>query len=90
MAYIGRFVAPRGNYAIEKERIYDMAKVCALTGTRPRSGNSVSHANNNKSKRRFKPNLITKRIWDPAKKRYVKMRITTRALKSLDKKAMGK
>jgi large subunit ribosomal protein L28 len=66
-----------------------MAKVCALTGKRPRSGNTVSHANN-KTKRRFKPNLITKRVWDPAKKRYVKMRISARALKSLDKKAMVK
>jgi len=66
-----------------------MAKVCALTGKRPRAGNSVSHANN-KTKRRFKPNLITKRIWDPAKKRYVKMRITTRALKTLDKKGLTK
>ncbi len=66
-----------------------MAKVCALTGTRTRSGNRVSHAHN-KTKRRFKPNLITKRIWDPKKKRYVKMRITTRALKTLDKKQLLK
>ncbi len=66
-----------------------MAKVCALTGTRPKSGNNVSHANN-KTKRRFKPNLITKRVWDPKKKRYVKMRITARALKTLDKKNLVK
>lgn len=66
-----------------------MAKVCALTGTRPKSGNRVSHAHN-KTKRRFKPNLITKRVWDPKKKRYVKMRITTRALKTLDKKQLLK
>jgi large subunit ribosomal protein L28 len=61
-----------------------MAKVCALTGTRPKSGT------HNKTKRRFKPNLITKRVWDPKKKRYVKMRITTRALKTLDKKQLLK
>ena len=66
-----------------------MAKICALTGTRPKAGNRVSHANN-KTKRRFKPNLITKRVWDPKKKRYVKMRITTRALKTLDKKQLVK
>ncbi len=66
-----------------------MAKVCALTGSRPSSGNSVSHANN-KTKRRFKPNLISKRVWDPKLKRYVKMRITARALKTLDRKQLVK
>jgi len=66
-----------------------MAKVCALTGARPSSGNNVSHANN-RTKRRFKPNLIAKRVWDPRKRRYVKMRITTKALKTLDKKQLIK
>ena len=71
-------------YADKEDK--QMAKVCSLTGRRPQSGNRVSHANN-KTKRRFKPNLISKRVWDPAKKRWVKMRITTRALKTLDKKS---
>ena len=69
-----------------EQKDLEMAKVCALTGRRPQSGNRVSHANN-KTRRRFKPNLISKRVWDPAKKRWVKMRITTRALKTLDKKS---
>ena len=66
-----------------------MSKVCALTGKRSRTGNTVSHANN-KTSRRFKPNLITKRVWDPATKRWVRMRISTRALKTLDKKNLLK
>jgi len=66
-----------------------MAKVCALTGKRSQSGNRVSHAHN-KTRRRFKPNLVTKRVWDPAKKCWVKMRISTRALKTLDKKNLIK
>jgi len=66
-----------------------MSKVCSLTGSRSRAGNTVSHANN-KTRRRFKPNLITKRVWDPATKRWVRMRISTRALKTLDKKNLLK
>lgn len=64
-----------------------MAKVCAITGKRPRSGNSVSHANN-KSRRRFNPNLVSKRIWIPEEKRWVRVKISTKALKTLDKKGL--
>ena len=46
-----------------------MAKVCALTGKRPMSGNNVSHANN-KTRRRFEPNLQGKRLWLPSEKRW--------------------
>ncbi len=66
-----------------------MAKVCQLTGKRTRTGNNVSHAHN-KTKRTFKPNLVHKRVWDPNKKCWVKMRISTRALKTLDKKNLVK
>ncbi len=62
-----------------------MSKRCEITGKKPSSGHTVSHANN-KSKRRFNPNLVTKRIWVPEEKRWVRMRISTRALKTLDKK----
>ncbi|MEW5702841.1 MAG: 50S ribosomal protein L28 [Candidatus Zixiibacteriota bacterium] len=62
-----------------------MSKVCAITGKKPGSGHTVSHANK-KSKRRFNPNLISKRVWVPEEKRWVRMRISTKALKTLDKK----
>jgi large subunit ribosomal protein L28 len=62
-----------------------MAKRCPITGKSPKSGNNVSHANN-KTKRRFNPNLVSKRVWVPEEKRWVRMKISTRALKTLDKK----
>ena len=62
-----------------------MSKCCPITGKRPHIGNSVSHANN-RTKRRFNPNLVSKRVWNPEEKRWVRMRISTKALKTLDKK----
>jgi len=62
-----------------------MSKRCELTGTTVMVGNNVSHANN-RTKRRFLPNLQKKRIWIPEEKRFVTMTITARALKTLDKK----
>ncbi|MEW5875924.1 MAG: 50S ribosomal protein L28 [Candidatus Zixiibacteriota bacterium] len=64
-----------------------MPKVCAITGKRPRTGNTVSHANN-KSRRRFNPNLVSKRVWNPVEKRWVRVKISTKALKTLDKKGL--
>jgi large subunit ribosomal protein L28 len=61
-----------------------MSKVCAVTGKKPLSGNNVSHANN-KSKRRQLPNLQVKRVWDEESKRWVKIRVSARGLKTLDK-----
>lgn len=61
-----------------------MAKVCPVTGKRPISGNRVSHANN-KTKRRFEPNLQEKRIWVPSEKRFIRVRLSTRALRLIDK-----
>jgi large subunit ribosomal protein L28 len=62
-----------------------MARKCDLTGTRPMVGNNVSHANN-KTKRRFLPNLQRKRIWLPEEKRFITIKATAKALKTLDKK----
>ncbi len=62
-----------------------MSKCCPITGKRPHIGNSVSHANN-RTKRRFNPNLVSKRVWNPEEKRWVRMRISAKALKTLDKK----
>ncbi len=62
-----------------------MAKFCPVTEKRPMSGNNVSHANN-KTKRRFEPNLHSKRIWVPGEGRFVKLRLSARALRIIDKK----
>lgn len=66
-----------------------MSKRCELTGTQPQSGNHVSHANN-KSRRRFLPNLQTKRIWVAEDKKWITIRATAKALKTLDKKGYKK
>jgi large subunit ribosomal protein L28 len=61
-----------------------MSKFCQLTGTSVMSGNNVSHANN-RTRRRFLPNLQKKRIWIPEEKRWITIKATTKALKTLDK-----
>ena len=66
-----------------------MSKRCELTGRRPMSGNYVSHANN-RSNCRFLPNLQTKRIWLQEEKKWVTVRATAKALKTLDKKGYKK
>ena len=62
-----------------------MSKVCQLTGKTVQFGNNVSHANN-RTRRRFLPNLQKKRIWVAEENRFVTLRISTRALRTLDKK----
>lgn len=61
-----------------------MARRCDLTGVGAMYGNNVSHANN-KTRRRFLPNLQKKRIWVPEEGRWVTVKATARALKTLDK-----
>ena len=61
-----------------------MAKVCAVTGKKPMSGNSVSHANN-RSKRRFEPNLHDKRFWVPSENRFVTLRVSSRGMRTINK-----
>jgi len=61
-----------------------MAKICPITGKRPQFGNKVSHANN-KTRRRWEPNLQWKRIWVPSEKRFVRMRISARGLRTMEK-----
>jgi large subunit ribosomal protein L28 len=65
----------------------EMARVCELTGTKPMSGNNVSHAHN-KTRRRFLPNLQKKRIWLPEEKRWITIKATAKAIKTLDKKGL--
>ncbi|MCB1609214.1 MAG: 50S ribosomal protein L28 [Xanthomonadales bacterium] len=61
-----------------------MARVCQVTGKRPRVGNNVSHANN-KTRRRFLPNLQWHRIWVESENRFVRLRISGAALRTIDK-----
>jgi large subunit ribosomal protein L28 len=61
-----------------------MAKVCQVTGKGPMVGNNVSHANN-KTKRRFLPNLQYRRFWVESENRWVRLRITNAALRTIDK-----
>ena len=62
-----------------------MARVCELTGKRPLVGNNVSHANN-RTKMRQLPNLKTKRIWVAEENKFITVKISTRALRTLKKK----
>ena len=62
-----------------------MSKVCQLTGKRPLTGNLVSHANNRTKTRQY-PNLKVKRIWIPEESRFIKLKLSTRALRTLKKK----
>ena len=64
-----------------------MSKVCQVTGKRPMTGNTVSHANN-KTKRRFLPNLQVRRLWVESEKRWVRLRISCNGLRTLDKKGI--
>ena len=61
-----------------------MARVCQVTGTGPMSGNNVSHANN-KTKRRFLPNLQYRRFWVETENRWVRLRVSCAALRLIDK-----
>ncbi len=64
-----------------------MARVCQVTGKKPIVGHHVSHANN-KTKRRYLPNLQYRRIWVESENRYVRMRLTTAGLRLIDKKGI--
>lgn len=66
-----------------------MSRVCQVTGKRPMSGNSVSHANN-RTRRRFLPNLHTQRFWLETEKRYVKLRVSRQGLRIIDKHGIEK
>ncbi len=61
-----------------------MSRVCQVTGKKPLSGNHVSHANN-KSKRRFLPNLHQRRFWVESENRWVRLRVSSKGLRIIDK-----
>ncbi len=66
-----------------------MARVCQVTGKQPRAGNNVSHAHN-KTRRRFLPNLHTHRFWAESEERWVKLRVSTKGLRIIDRKGIDK
>ncbi len=64
-----------------------MSRVCQVTGKRPAVGNNRSHAKN-ATRRRFLPNLQTHRFWVESENRFVQLRLTTRAMRTIDKKGI--
>jgi large subunit ribosomal protein L28 len=64
-----------------------MSRVCQVTGKRPMSGNNVSHANN-KTRRRFLPNLHTQRFWLESEKRFITLRVSRKGLRIIDKRGI--
>jgi len=64
-----------------------MARVCQVTGKKPMVGNNVSHANN-RTKRRFLPNLQSRRFWLESENRWVRLRVSNAGLRLIDKKGV--
>jgi len=61
-----------------------MSRVCQVTGKKPVSGNNVSHANN-RTRRRFLPNLHIHKFWVESENRWVKLRLSTKGMRIIDK-----
>ena len=61
-----------------------MSRVCMVTGKKPVTGNNVSHARN-KTRRRFSPNIHSHRFWVESEKRFVKLRLSTKGMRIIDK-----
>jgi large subunit ribosomal protein L28 len=61
-----------------------MSRVCQVTGKRPVAGNNVSHANN-RTRRRFLPNLHSHKFWVESENRWIKLRLTTKGMRIIDK-----
>ena len=64
-----------------------MSRICEVTGKRPMVGNNVSHANN-KTKRRFNPNLQEHRFWLESEKRFVRLRVSAKGMRIIDKRGI--
>ncbi len=64
-----------------------MSRVCQVTGKRTIAGNNVSHAHN-KTKRKFLPNLHSRRFWVESENRWVRLRVSTSGLRLIDKKGI--
>ena len=66
-----------------------MSRICQVTGKGPITGNNVSHANN-RTRRRFLPNLHSHRFWMESEKRYVKLRVSSKGMRIIDKHGIDK
>jgi large subunit ribosomal protein L28 len=77
----------RESYRNKTSLEQQMARVCQVTGKAPMVGNNVSHANN-KTKRRFLPNLQNRKFWSEAENRWVRLRVSNAALRTIDKKGI--
>ena len=64
-----------------------MSRVCQVTGKKPMAGNNVSHAKN-RTRRRFEPNLHTHRFWVETDKKFVKLRVSAKGMRIIDKKGI--
>lgn len=64
-----------------------MSRICQVTGKRPMAGNNVSHAHN-KTRRRFLPNLHTQRFWVESENRWVRLRVSRKGMRIIDKKGI--
>jgi len=64
-----------------------MSRVCQITGKRPVTGNNVSHAKN-RTRRRFLPNLHTHRFWMESEKKFIKLRVSCKGMRIIDKKGI--
>jgi large subunit ribosomal protein L28 len=64
-----------------------MSRVCQVTGKKPMLGNNVSHANN-KTRRRFLPNLQYRRFWVESENRWISMRLSQHGLRTIDRKGI--
>ncbi len=64
-----------------------MSRVCQVTGKRPMAGNNVSHAHN-KTRRRFLPNLHVRKFWVEGEQRWVRLRVSRKGLRLIDKKGI--
>ena len=80
-----RYFAPRLDNELKSDK---MAQVCELTGKKAMGGNNVSHAMN-KTKRKFKANLTTKRFYIPEEDRWITLRVSTSAIKTINKKGIS-
>ena len=65
-----------------------MSRICQVTGVRTRFGNNVSHANN-KTRRRWQPNLTSKRYWFEEEGRWIRLRISAKGIKVVDKRGLA-
>jgi large subunit ribosomal protein L28 len=74
-------------FHVSKFEGYAMSRVCQVTGKGPKTGNTVSHANNRK-RRRFLPNLHTHRFWSEIEKRFLSLRVSTRGLRTIEKRGV--